>query len=287
MAIPSTVYSDARPSRDGRMRANCPFCAERFGKQDSRRSLRIWQGSGWYSCYRCHARGFADDAMRARFAARPVRPSNERRGPPPGFYALAGNEKAETLAEAWRYVRGRRLSPGVVEAAGVGACVYGRYAGRVVVPIRGEDGTWHGFSARALNPEARLKYLYPSWMERAGMLYRAEVLRDPTRADAPVYAVEGVFDALALWPDAVAFLGSPSPAQVEELAGTDRPVVVLLDGDAHEEGWGLAMLLRVSGVRAGAVRLPARTDPDEVPRDELERAARTALESPNAEASLR
>jgi DNA primase len=89
--------------------------------------------------------------------------------------------------------------------------------------------------------------------------------------------VEGVFDALALWPDAVAVLGKPSDQQVDALINAKRPVVIVLDGDAWLEGKWLAARLCLRGKRAGHIRLPPGVDPDEVDRKELEQQAMEAL----------
>lgn len=284
-------FNDARPSRDGRMRANCPFCPQRVGKEDHRRSLRVWAGSGWYSCFRCGVKGYADGRQMQEFGAKEARRSNETPGPPPGFYELATHLGADSLRAAEAHVLGPRpggrgLPLDVVREAHVGACVFGRYADRVVVPIFGDEGAWVGFAARDLTGRSAVKYLCPSWMERDGMMYREAVFFDEKKADELAFAVEGTFDALALDPDAGAFVGSPAPSQIELLGRSKRPVAVIMDGDAHEKGWAIAMELRAEGARAGSVRLPPMVDPDEVPRDLLEKAGRAAVESPGAEAVL-
>ena len=62
----------------------------------------------------------------------------------------------------------------------------------------------------------------------------------------------------------VACLGKPNEAHLALLQEARRPVVVVLDGDAWEEGEALSLRLRFEGLRAGFVRLPPKTDPDEV-----------------------
>jgi DNA primase len=287
--------SGAHRSRKGWWRVNCPFCLSRVGKEDSRSSLGVRDAESYYHCFRCSAHGFVrgDElrAIAARGAGEPKRGS-EPPGPPPGFFPFVGNEGSASLREALDYVtrpvgeKGRGLSAALISQAGIGACVRGKYGGRVVVPIRDEEGVWIGFSARDWTGQAHLKYLYPSWMERGSLLYNARALHDLSRAPRPVFAVEGVFDALALWPDAVAFLGTPSEDQIDALLEARRPICVLLDGDAHRKGWGLAMRLRLEGRYAGAVTLPPTRDPDEVPREDLERAAQWAIDSAGAESVL-
>jgi DNA primase len=78
---------------------------------------------------------------------------------------------------------------------------------------------------------------------------------------APIFVVEGVFDALALYPHAVAVLGKPTTAQENIIAKTKRPICVALDGDAWQEGWAFAMRLRVRGRTAHPLKLPPCEDP--------------------------
>jgi len=89
--------------------------------------------------------------------------------------------------------------------------------------------------------------------------------------------VEGVFDALALYPNAVAVLGKASEAQMEALQESKRPVVIVLDGDAWQEGWAMAARLKFKGQRAGSVRLPPKLDPDEVDPAWLQEEVKKAL----------
>jgi hypothetical protein len=95
------------------------------------------------------------------------------------------------------------------------------------------------------------------------MLYNHKALH--LEADGPAMVVEGVFDALPYWPNAAAMLGKPSIWQVQAMSCSSRPVVVVMDGDAHEEGWALAQVLRFNGIDAKALRLPPKTDPNDDP----------------------
>ena len=199
-----------------------------------------------------------------------------------GVEGLPGEKVAHFQHCRWRltdeavrplWARGTRLEP-----ARIGATLSGSFFGRVVVPIFGSDGeTWLGWVGRAWVKKAQVPYLYPKGMPRGLVMYRQHVLLEET--DEPALCVEGVMDALcaATWPAGTAFLGHESPAQVQALIAAKRPVVQVPDGDAWEAGWALTMRLRLEGQRAGCVRLPPRTDPDEV-GDVLRDAARRSLE---------
>lgn len=266
----------ARPSGDGWMRANCPFCESRIGKADRKASFGAHTSTGWWHCFRCGARGKAD------LAVMPAPPETED-GPrelemPSSYLPLWEGPGGDAIVtrEARFYLVGRGIGPSLWKLARIGAAVDGRHFGRVIVPMLA-DGRWVGWVGRAWTRRAEMPYLYPRGMERAGLLYNREALLRET--GDPVAVVEGVFDTFPLLPDAVAVLGKPSHLQVAALAEARRPVAVVLDGDAWMEGWSLAMQLRLAGRRAGAVRLPPRTDPDEVDVGWLREEMRRCLDA--------
>jgi DNA primase len=183
------------------------------------------------------------------------------------------------LSEARDYLRRRHIREELWSEAGIGACIRGYAAGRVVVPVTAPDGTWFGWVGRAWG-KSSLPYIYPKGMRRGHLLYNHDALLVET--DEPVFVVEGVFDALALWPNAVAVLGMPTRQHLAALKLSKRPVVSLLDGDARRQGHALALQLRVARVRSGAIILPPLTDPDEVSVELLQEAAREALSASSA-----
>lgn len=247
---------------------------------------------GVWNCYRCHARGFADfrwmesgeapvDFDAPRPEAAPV-----DLGPPEGFADLAACASSMTMRWAPAYFAGRGVLDQAI-AVGAGACGTGRYQGRVVVPHRafvgeGGNGPWLGFSARLVAedpPERsklsrgdrgeiveerrrRPKYLYPRGMDRRTALWG---LPWAPQDGSALYVVEGVFDALPLWPRALATFGkSVSEEQLDSLAriGRARPVVPCLDGDAWEESQALARMLARRGAVGGRwCKLPPESDP--------------------------
>lgn len=290
----------------GWIRGNCPFCFDQLGRPDRRGSLGLNTATGGYNCFRCGTHGRLSEE---RLDEIPYLPVDASAPPPPpptvevadGYLPLYGSLAPADLEPAREYLRGRGLPDVVVADAGVGAALWGRLAGRVIVPIPDyafggspvEQGLarWRGWVSRDYTGRAERPYLYPRGMQREGLLYGAPALVAPApcpwcvdgcadcglRGRTPVFVVEGTLDALALWGDAVAVLGKPLVSQVEALARAPRPVVVCLDGDAHEEGLMLALTLRHLGQAAGAIRLPPRVDPDEVPRAALDRAAARSL----------
>lgn len=264
---------DAIPSGDGWLRIQCPFCPGIIGKFDKRRSFGIRQDSGYYHCFRCGTVGRlqkSDEWTPVEVEGQP-RPEGELvMDPPEGFIPLWKGDglTARCTHEARAYLHGRGLDSETIAGAKIGACLSGEFAGRVVVPILGvDDETWWGYSARDWTDTQFLRYRYPVGMPRATIMYQHRVLHEAS--DEPAIVVEGVFDALPYFGRAVAVLGKPSPWQVDALTESQRPVAIVLDGDAWEQGWALARKLQLAGVRAGSVRLPAGEDPNSVNRNWL------------------
>lgn len=305
----TSAVSGRRANSKGWVRANCPFCELKTGKADKKQCLGLRVDVGKWHCFRCGSGGLlnaSEDDLRDLGNMRPVKTAAEERiaiEPPEGFtplfdgkeYSFPGDFMREYLTGKGYTADGdrkRELPEDVCRAAQIGAvfdgcggackengdgvrCTRCKIRGRVVVPILDVDGSWRGWSARAMWKASR-KYLYPPGMQRAEILYNPGALRVET--NKPVYVVEGVFDVIALWPDAVALLGKASEEQRDMLKDAKRPVVVCLDGDAWREGRALRDWLRLKGRCAGFIRMSAGEDPDEVNRAVLDRFAAESLE---------
>jgi hypothetical protein len=183
------------------------------------------------------------------------------------------------MAPAVVYLKKRHASEAAV-SAGAGYCYAGKYAGRVVLPVWPEDvgprglktlwlGTprnWAGFTARTIFPDVEPRYLYPPGMNRRATLWNMDTALQ-SRA-AVIWLVEGVFDALALYPNAIATFGKAVTETqidwlVEEFSAVPwhTKLVVCLDGDAWEDGQVLACRLGLRGLAVDWCRLPPGTDP--------------------------
>lgn len=264
-----------RPGATGWVRAVCPWC----GEGPSKRKLSYNTATGGYVCFRCHRKGRAG-AGYVQPLTRPMAGEQVVEVPPPeGYYPLGygPGATARVFVEARRYA-GRRVSPNMWTALGIGACATGRYAGRVVIPVYGPDEeTWLGWVARDYTARAARKYLYPAGMRTSQTLYNVAALGAWT--DRPVLVVEGVLDAIHHWPDAVAVFGKPGEVHLDLLRACSRPVVFVLDGDAWQEALALAWRLRFDGKRAGMVKLPPGVDPDEVAPERLRALALESLQA--------
>jgi hypothetical protein len=268
--------ADAHRTSTGWLRATCPFCMMRVGVSDHRRSLSVLPGKWFYRCWRCHATGRllqAPDGTQ-HLTQQTVDTSSFDLGPPDTFMPLAEGEGATAMctAAARAYLAGRGVSRHTCAEAGIGVCLHGRAAGRIVVPVYA-PGTaeWRGWVGRAWDKRVELRYVYPPGMPRGELLFNADALLVQT--DLPIFVVEGVFDALPHWPDACSCLGKPTEGQVQLMLRARRPVLVALDGDAWTEGEALSLRLQLEGLTAAALHLPPCTDPGNYKTTELRRLA--------------
>jgi hypothetical protein len=264
-----------RPNKNGKARANCPFCIFVDGKPDRRQSLSLDSATGWWSCFRCDTRGRLPHSEELVTLAPVVVQEREAIELPPHSYPLWKEPglTAYGLTAARDYLATRGVSPEVIESAQLAACARGKFAGRIIVPIYRADGRLGGYAGRAWGFN-RMRYLYGEGTDRSTLLYNEAALHVET--DEPVLAVEGTFDSFPYWPNVVAFLGKPAGTQLAILAKAKRPVVIALDGDAWLEGWAACMQLSLKpGFRVGCLRLPPRTDPADDPawvREQIPRA---------------
>jgi len=253
---------------NGWVRANCPLCAF-----DYKMSLGLNRATGGFNCFKCGVTGWLPPDLRDFETAAfpedaPVKelPPAEELGLPEGFVPIYEEPgwSAAIFDPARAYLRGRRnpISDEVAAAVGVGSTAWGWLSGRVIIPLW-VGGKCMGWVGRDFTGTAHLPYLYPANLGRHEVLFNRDALLVET--DVPVMVVEGCFDALPYWPDAVACLGKPIGAHQALFLAACRPVVIVLDGDAWEEGWVLHLALKHAGLkRVGFVRLPPKEDPGSV-----------------------
>jgi len=163
-------------------------------------------------------------------------------------------------------------------AAGIGATVEGMHAHRVIVPVRTVDGTLAGWVGRDYTGVSPRKYVNSKGMPRRSLLFNAGALA--TAQIVPVIVVEGVFDALPVWPHAVAVLGKPSEEQLRRLRQSGRAVAFAFDADTAQLSCALAAQFRLWDVQAGWVALPSGTDPGDADPSWLIEQAKACIDRP-------
>jgi len=292
--------TDAFAGKSGRgwLRTNCPMCERKTGKPDKKASLGYNTQTGGYNCHKCNSTGRLTFDQREQLPM--MEPDVEEEqlpgtstDPEPcwGIIELFTDPGLQDprLEGARQYFLGRGLLAEVGRETGVGGATWGMNAGRVLVPFPNYESPgakWKGWVGRAFRPLDPLPdgtappvYRYARRFKRDRYLYNEPVLNVET--DTPVFVVEGVFDSMALWPDAVALLGQAVQWQVERLTQACRPVVICLDGDVPDTSQALVWHLQFRGVRAGGLLLPPKVDPDEVDRADLEHAALESIGCPS------
>lgn len=294
-AIISAMLAHGRAtSGSSWVKVNCEFCPIRVGKQDHERSFAYNRGSTGYVCFRCGIKGFVEGAPE-HFKDVPLGPTDIQlanlRKPPLGYEPIWPGTDGYSgwwTEEARAHLKKRGIPEELWKTAQIGystvkwekSAVEGEKAkynlayGRVIVPLLA-DGQWMGWSGRAVWKDVSKKDKYRLKKHPEFVLYNHDAILEQT--DEPVYVVEGVMDALAYWPNAVAVCGDVTEAQIDALLHAQRPVVFVPDGDAWEKGLARMLRLRLDGAYCGVVRLPPKKDPDEVSKYALWEAARESL----------
>jgi len=266
----------AKPGATGWARANCPLCVFAQGKEDKQRCLSLNAANGWWHCFRCMCRGRLDEYESDSSETVPRLPPPDVT-PPECFEPLWREPGASALSleRVRTYLRGRGVPSATWRLARIGVALDGPQRNRIIVPVM-RARRMVGWVARDWTGNAFMRYIYPQGMARGSVLYCGDLLTETS--DQPVLVVEGVFDALPYYGDAVACLGKPSAEHFEMLAVSQRPLLIALDGDAHEEGWALAQRLRMREVRVDVLRLPAGEDPNTA-REQVLKALRSHKEN--------
>lgn len=134
------------------------------------------------------------------------------------------------------YLAGRGLSERTVVLYRMGYAASGPLAGRVIVPSFDMHGSVNFWSARAIHPvEHGFRYRLP---DASKDIISNEHMVDWGR---PVYLVEGIFDEIAIGPQAISLYGKfMLPMLTSRLVERRPPMVyVCLDDDASDDAWSI------------------------------------------------
>lgn len=192
-------------------------------------------------------------------------------------------------------LRGKGIDEALIVEAGLaikpedGGAAYDRFRGRIIFPIRDARGRCIAFGGRAMDPNARAKYLNSPetpLFDKGRNLYNLGPARSAVGKGQPLIVAEGYMDVIALvlagFEGAVAPLGTAiTEDQLRLMWRVSPEPVIALDGDAA--GLRAAMrLIELSLPLTGpgqALRfaiLPEGQDPDDLLRSAGTRAM-TAL----------
>lgn len=158
-----------------------------------------------------------------------------------------------------------------------GGAAYDRFRGRIIFPIRDGQGRCIGFGGRAMDPNARAKYLNSPetpLFDKGRNLYNLGPARSAVAKGQRLVVAEGYMDVIALaragFEGAVAPLGTAITEEQLRLMWRVSPEpVIALDGDAAGQRAAqrlidLALPLTGPGQALRFVILPAGQDPDDL-----------------------
>jgi DNA primase len=195
-----------------------------------------------------------------------------------GYAPDAGAVLAEHLA-AKGFSREEAADAGLTAIPEDGRAPYDRFRGRIVFPIRDARGRAIALGGRALDPNARAKYLNSPetpLFDKSRTLFNLGPARAAAGKSGRLIVVEGYMDAIALaeagLPETVAPLGTAiTEAQLEALWRVVPEPLVALDGDAAglkaaHRLIDLALPQLGAGRSLRFVLMPPGQDPDDVVR---------------------
>ncbi|WEF25789.1 DNA primase [Paracoccus sp. S3-43] len=160
-----------------------------------------------------------------------------------------------------------------------GGAPYDRFRGRIIFPIRDGQGRCIGFGGRAMDPNARAKYLnspQTPLFDKGRNLYNLGPARAAAAKGQRLVVAEGYMDVIALaragFEGAVAPLGTAiTEDQLHLMWRLSPEPVIALDGDAAGQRAAqrlidLALPMTGPGQALRFVILPAGQDPDDLIR---------------------
>ena len=185
----------------------------------------------------------------------------------------------------WAHLTGAGIAPDKIVEAGLaitpddGGTPYDRFRGRIMFPIRDTRGRCIAFGGRAMDPNARAKYLNSPetpLFDKGRSLYNAGPARGAVGKDSPLIVSEGYMDVIALvaagFEAAVAPLGTAiTEDQLRMIWRLSPEPVIALDGDQAglRAGYRLIDLALPHLGPEQSLRfclLPEKMDPDDVLR---------------------
>lgn len=196
----------------------------------------------------------------------------------------------------YQALTGKGIAPDLIVDAGLcirpdeGGTPYDRFRGRIIFPIRDARGRAISLGGRAMDPNARAKYLNgpeTELFDKGRNLYNLGPAREACGKGKPLIVAEGYVDVIALveagFTGAVAPLGTAITEDQLKLMWrvADEPVIAL-DGDAAGLRAGLRLVdLALPLLEAGkALRfaiLPGGQDPDDLIKAEGREAMERVL----------
>ncbi|WP_313136837.1 DNA primase [Paracoccus jeotgali] len=197
----------------------------------------------------------------------------------------------------FKALREKGIPPETIVEAGLaarpddGGAPFDRFRGRIIFPIRDARGRAIAFGGRAMDPNARAKYLNSPetpLFDKGRSLYHVGPARAAVAKGAPLIVAEGYMDVIALalagFGGAVAPLGTAITQDQLRLMWRISPEpVIMLDGDSAGQRAALRLIdlalpMTGPGQALRFALLPAGQDPDDLLRARGPSAIQTLLD---------
>lgn len=269
------VLGKSKRTAKGNRSFHCPFCQHRKPKLEIK-VVDSPDGSNPWQCWVCGTKGRTIRSLlkhlnltraEAESILQYVKRGEEQEEStkkivrlPEEFESLELAPHSSVYANRVRkYLYARGLTDIDFVRYGIGYCMSGKYADRVIIPSYDENNILNYFVARSLNSGAYLKYINPD-VNKSDII----VFENLVNWDEPIILCEGVFDAMAIRRNAVPLLGQNiSQALMKKIITSSCPdIYITLDRDAVKRALKHCETFLNMGKRVFFIE-PSEKDPSE------------------------